>query len=228
MRVIFLILLTVALAGCTRPGDHPVSANCQWLENDHRPLNLQIASDRRHLRNDAETAEDVAIRWADQKFHLRPEWGSKHEECLASLLSGVARQHSVAVATVAEYRGARDIFVDAIVILSFGAIYAVAAYLLSGRIRQTFPESEPGFWVMTVVLAFGLGLAGVMTGILWSIVLEGIRLNSGHLSYRMARIPARHYWIQLYAVSVAIFGFAALLRSTHSTKQNSLSAHNNQ
>ena len=81
---------------------------------------------------------------------------------------------------------------------------------------------------LTVVLAFGLGLAGVMTGILWSIVLEGIRLNSGHLSYRMARIPARHYWIQLYAVSVAIFGFAALLRSTHSTKQNSLSAHNNQ
>ena len=214
MKLLLLLAVTVALTGCsTRAGDHPVSRNCQWMEEDNHPLNLQIGADRRHLRNDAETAEDMAIRWADQNFHLRPEWLPQGEQCLASLFSGVARQHGVDVATVARYRGSRDVFVDAIVILSFGALYLVAAYLVAGRIRRRFPEGEPGFWVMSVAMAFGVGLVAVMVGMLGSIVIEGVRLNSGHLSYRMNRIPARQYWVQLYLCSIVIFGLAALVRS---------------
>ena len=213
MKLVFLLALTLVLIGCTRPGDHPLTSNCQWLEEDKRALNLQIAADRRHLRKDVETAEDVAIRWTDEHFRRRPEYTEKHNECMASLFNGVAHQHSVAVATVAEYRGRRDIFVDAIVVLSFGALYAIAAYLLARRIRQRFPEGEPGFWVMSVVMAFGVGLVGVMAGNLWSIVVEGFRLNSAHISYRMDRLPARQYWVQLYACSIAVFLLVALLRS---------------
>ena len=213
MKLIFLFALAVVLVGCSRPVDHPINANCQWLEEDSRPLNLQITADRRHLRQDVETAEDVAIRWADQKFGLRPEYEEQREQCIASLFSGVAHQHSVPTATVAEYRTHRDILVDSLVLLGFGALYAIAAYLLAGRMRQRFPEGEAAFWVMIVAIAFGAGLVGVMAGGLWSIVIEEFRLGSGHLSYRMNRIPARQFWLQLYAACIVIFALAALIRS---------------
>jgi hypothetical protein len=213
MKLIFLFALMVALAGCTRPADHPINANCQWLEEDNRPLNLQITADRHHLRQDVETAEDVGIRWADKNFHLRPEYEGQREQCIASLFSGVAHQHSVELATVAEYRTHRDTLVDSLVLLSFGALYAGAAYLLAGRMRRRFPEGEAAFWVMIVAIAFGAGLVGGMAGGLWSIVIEEFRLGSGHLSYRMNRIPARQWWLQLYACCVVIFALAALVRS---------------
>ena len=213
MKLIFLFAVTVVLAGCTRPGDHPINAKCQWLEGDNRPLNLQITADRHHLRQDVETAEDVAIRWADKNFHLRPEYEGERERCIASLFSGVAHQHSVDMATVAEYRTHRDILVDSIVLLTFGALYAVAAYLLAGRMRRRFPEGEAAFWAMIVAIAFGVGVVGVMAGGLWSIVIEEFRLGSEHLSYRMNRIPARQWWLQLYAACIVIFALAALIRS---------------
>jgi hypothetical protein len=36
-----------------------------------------------------------------------------------------------------------------------------------------------------------------MVGILGSIVIEGVLLNSGHLSYRMNRILFRQHWAML-------------------------------
>ena len=213
MKQVFLLALTIASIGCARAGDHPISPDCKWAETDNRALDLQSLADRRHLRLDAETAEDVAIRWADRNFHLRPEWTPKCEACMASLLSGVARQHGMDVAPVEEYRLRRDFPVDLVVIFSFGLVYLAAAYLVSGWIRRRFPQGEPGFWVMTAAMALGVGVAGVLAGNLWSIVIEGVRLNSAHISYRMDRIPARQYWVQFYAVSIVVFTLAALARS---------------
>ncbi len=213
MKLLFFLMLTVVLVGCTRPGDHPISDNCQWLEDDHRTLNLQLPADRSHLRKDVETAEDVAIRWADKNFGLRREYQPKRDQCMSQLFGGLASQHDVGIGTIDEYLGRRDIFVDVAVILSFATFYAVAAYLLVGKIRKRFAPAAPGFWVMSVTMALGVGLVSVMLGGLWSIVVEGIRLNSGHLSYRMNRIPARQYWSQFYLCSIAIFGVAVLIRS---------------
>src|ERR1051326_8358044 len=77
MRLAFLIILGLALSACTRPGDYPITTDCRWIEDDHRSLDLSVAADRRHLRNDAITAEDVAIRWADRHYHLMPEYESR-------------------------------------------------------------------------------------------------------------------------------------------------------
>ncbi|HEX9424591.1 MAG TPA: hypothetical protein VF899_15240 [Pyrinomonadaceae bacterium] len=63
-----LLLLAVTVGGCgVRPGDHPISSNCEWTEAGNGSLNLEKAADRGHLRYDALTAEDMAIRcWADK------------------------------------------------------------------------------------------------------------------------------------------------------------------
>jgi len=218
---LFLITLPVALLlAClislmvqTRPGDHPISSNCTWVEDNSRPLNLANRADWTHLRDDAVTAEDVAIRWADRYFGHRSEWDARQNECMEALFDGVAKHHGVDVALVRQYSVGRDVVLDSATILGLGVLYTLVAYVFAGRIRRRFPSGEPGFWVMTITMAIGISLAGVMIGSLWSIVIEEVRFNSGHLSYRMNRIPFREHWVVLFFCGFVIFVLASLVRS---------------
>ena len=219
MKLLAVLILTLVLGTCVRPGDHPVSANCSWTEEDHRTLNLQNSVDRHHLRDDAVTAEDLAIRWADQRFPHRPEYETRRDECMESLFNGVARQHDVDVALVHQYSKERDVLADSAAILSFALIFVAASYYLVSRIRRRFDVDEPvNFWIMTAVMSFGASVVGLLVGILWSIVFETYRLNSVHLSYRMNRIPSRQYWLVFLLCGVLVFWLIALLRSRLSSR----------
>ncbi|HYK22513.1 MAG TPA: hypothetical protein VEV42_17355 [Pyrinomonadaceae bacterium] len=213
MKLLLLFIPILIFTGCTRPVDHPISENCLWTEQDARPFDLNNASDRRHLRDDAVTAEDMAIRWADRHWGLRPEYEPERNKCMNSLFSGVATQHGVDVAVVRQYSRKRDVVMDAAVILGFGAVYGVVAYIFAGRIRQGFTPDEPGFWILTITLALGISLVGVLAGGLWSIVVEELRMGSGHLSYRMNRIPFRQHWVVVFVCCIGVFTVAALIRS---------------
>src|SRR5262245_6918210 len=98
MKRLLLLIVIITLTGCVRPGDHPISSNCMWSEDDGRSLDLTRISDRRHLRFDAVTAEDMAIRWADKNFGHLPEWDRRCRQCMETLFEGVAKQHGVDVA----------------------------------------------------------------------------------------------------------------------------------
>jgi len=214
MKLLAVLILTLVLGSCVRPGDHPISANCSWTEEDHRTLNLQNASDRHHLREDAVTAEDVAIRWADQRFPHRPEYEKRRDECMESLFDGVARQHAVDATLVRQYSQERDVLADLAAILSFALFFVAASYYLISRIRRRFDVDEPvNFWIMTAVMSLGASLVGLFAGILWSIAFETYRLNSVHLSYRMNRIPSRQYWFAFLLCGILVFWLIALIRS---------------
>jgi hypothetical protein len=212
MKRLLLLITTITLAGCVRPGDYRISSNCVWSEQDNHSLQLTKMSDRRHLRFDAITAEDVSIRWADVHVGLRPEYDQKQNECMQTLFQGVAKQHGVDIGVVHQYSKRRDLFVDGAVVFSFGILYVCAAYIFTGRIRRRFPDDDSNFWIMTLTMAVGVSLVGVMVGNLGSIVIEGVLLNSGHLSYRMNRIPFRQNWAMLFACGFVIFMFLALMR----------------
>jgi hypothetical protein len=219
MKLLPVLILTLVLGSCVRPGDHSVSENCSWTEADHRTLNLQNSGDRHHLRDDAVTAEDVAIRWADQRFPHQSQYETRRDECMESLFNGVARQHAVDVALVRQYSHERDVLADLAAILSFALFFVAASYYLVSRIRRRFDVDEPvSFWIMTAVMSFGTSLVGLFAGILWSIVFETYRLNSLHLSYRMNRIPSRKYWFVFLLCGVLVFWLIALLRSRLSSK----------
>jgi hypothetical protein len=207
MKRLLLVIATITLFGCARPGDHPVSSNCVWSEQDSH------SADRRHLRFDAVTAEDMSIRWADMHFGHRPEWDEKQNECMQTLFQGIARHHGVDVASIQQHSVERDIVVDAPVIFGFGILYLLATYIVTSRIRRRFHDDDTGFWIMTLTMAVGVSLSAVMVGMLGSIVVETFRLNSVHLSYRMNRIPFRQHWAMLFAYSFVVFTLVALLRS---------------
>ena len=132
---------------------------------------------------------------------------------METLFAGVAKQHGVDVATVVQYSRERDPLTDAAVIVGFGILYVLAAYILAGRVRRQFAPDEPGFWVMTLTLAVGVSLVGVVSGSLWAIVFEWLRLNSGHISFRMNRIPFRHHWAMLLICGFVVFWLVMLIRS---------------
>ena len=217
MKALIVLAVTLTYTACVRPGDHAINSACIWVEDDNRPLNVEKLSNRRHLRYDAITAEDLAIRWADQRFHLLPEYASRRDQCMEKLFNGVASQHGVDAALVREYRLKRDVPVDSAVIISFAFAYGLVAYYIAGRIRRRFPQKEPGFLIMTLTMALGVALVGLLVGILWSIVMEGVVLNSGHLSYRMNRIPMREHWAIALGSSVVLFGFVAAIQCRRSS-----------
>jgi len=216
MKLLAVLIVNLLLGSCARPGDHPISANCSWTEEDNRTLNLQNRTDRHHLRDDAVTAEDVAIRWADQRFPRQPIYEARRDECMESLFNGVARQHAVGVALVRQYSQERDVLADLAAILTFALLFAAASYYLVGRIRRRFAVDEPvNFWIMTAVMSVGAGLVGSFAGILWSIAFETYRLNSVHLSYRMNRVPSRQYWFVFLLCGMLVFWLIALIRSRY-------------
>src|ERR1043166_8151259 len=219
--LLVLFLVVVTLAGCVRPGDHPVTPMCEWTEEGTRSLNQAKAADRGHLRDDALTAEDVAIRWSDRyagprsgQFRGFPEYGRRRAECMEALFNGVARYHAVDVALVRQYRLRRDVLLDSTVMLSFGILYALVAYALAGRIRRRFPPDEwVAYLIMTVAVSVLASLAAVMLGDFWSEAIENLRLGSGHLSDRMERIPWRQHWSALFLCGIVIFWAASAVRS---------------
>ena len=212
MNRLLLLIATISLVACTRPGDHPISSNCVWSEPDSHSLDLTKISDRRHLRFDAVTAEDMAIRWADAHFGHLPNYEQKRDECMQTLFEGLAKDHGVDVAIVRQYSMDRDPVADAAVIFSFAILYAGVAYVFTGRIHRRFPSGDSGFWIMTLTMAAGVSLVAVMVASLGSIVIETVRLNSVHLSYRMNRIPFRRDWATMFVCGFVVFGLVALMR----------------
>jgi hypothetical protein len=213
MKRLLLLIATFTLVGCARPGDHPVSSNCVWSEQDSHSLDLTKRSDRRHLRFDAITAEDMAIRWADMRFSHLPEYDRKTSECMQTLFHGIAEHHGVDVAIVRQYSADRDLIADGAVIFSFGILYVFVASVFTRRIRRRFPDDQSSFWIMTLTMAAGVSLVAVLVGVLGSIVIETFLLNSAHLSYRMNRIPFRRHWGVLFVCGFVLFGLVALMRS---------------
>src|SRR4030095_11747194 len=127
MKRLLLVLAMLALSACARPGDHPVTSNCLWSEENNQSLDLTKSSDRHHLRFDAATAEDMSIRWTDQHFAHLPEYDQQQNQCIETLFHGVATQHGVDVFIVRNYSYERDVVVDAAAMISFGALYAAFA-----------------------------------------------------------------------------------------------------
>lgn len=222
MRLHALLFLTIVVAGCgARPGDYPVSSNCEWTEEGKRSLNLENSADRTHLRRDALTAEDVAIRWADKYAGLRsnefkgmPEYRNRRDECMETMFQGIANYHGIDVALVRDYRLKRDILSDSAVIVGFAILYALVAYYLVAVIRRRFSSDETiWFLIATIAMSLVASVVGVVVGDFWSLLMENIRMNSGHLSYRVDRVPWRQHWGLMFFCCVGVFWLAAAIRS---------------
>jgi hypothetical protein len=95
MMLAAFFLVIVWQAAC---GAHVgLASRCAWPYEPKVPIDLRNSTQQRHLRQDAETAETLALRFADRRGSV-DRVGSRQrtrERCEAALWNAIARVHGV-------------------------------------------------------------------------------------------------------------------------------------
>ncbi len=208
------VLSALILAACG--GGEPQPRRCELPAESARPLDLTRSADRTHLRLDAEGAENIAIHYADVSPARRKgekEYAAALDECMQSLFGAVARAHRLDVERVRAYTAVRDGRFDAMVLVSFGALFALAAWAVAGRLVQGIGTDDWRVAALAVIgLSLGAAVVAMMTFDIWATAAENLRLGTSHLSYREERLPWRRHGVLLFSSSVGLFWLIALLR----------------
>ena len=101
---------------------------------------------------------------------------------------------------------------DLAVILSFAALYGWLAHVIARRICRIYTHEEGLLAEVVIFASAAVSAAGVGLGEEWSLLMENYRLSSGHLSYRVMRIPWTHHRLGLFVGGVVLF---CLLSALH-------------
>lgn len=214
------LLLMGAVSGCIDRSR--LNADCAWTGDLAAPLDLAQASDRRHLTDDAQLAEGVAVRTADTQHKRRFGYGGhggliEHgrvvRECMATLAAAIERNHGVTAAQIDAARAQRNPWFDAPVILSFAAAYALAAAFASAWIRRRFLDaSRVAGGAVIVASALAFSALGVQFAVVWSAIWECVRIGDDHFgTFRAARPPWGDHVDLLFAAGVALFMIVSVL-----------------
>ncbi|MGD1211534.1 MAG: hypothetical protein ABR973_09285 [Candidatus Acidiferrales bacterium] len=210
------LLLLVSLSGCARPDRY--NSNCEWPGETSVSLDMSNPAQQRHLSEDAQLAEDLAIRYADSHkgihsghFEGEAEYARTREQCMTALFDTIGNTYGVTEGQVRDSLTHRRVDLDLLVILSFAVFYCLAASNIARRVWQRFPPEEG--WIAGTVATFitsgVVSAVGVGLGEVWSGIVETIRVGNGHLSYRADRIPWTHHRLGLFISGVVLFWIIA-------------------
>ena len=115
--------ILMCVGGCVRRDGR--NSDCRWPAE----VTKQAASPR-HLSEDAEFAEDLAIRYADVHHGLRTpyfvsreDYTAGRERCMGTLFAEAGKQHNVAVESLYGSLG-RNRYIDLAEILPFAVLLA--------------------------------------------------------------------------------------------------------
>ncbi len=215
-----LALLVVSTSGCidrTR-----VNASCQWTGDTNFPIDLENAVHRQHLVDDAQLAEELAIRFADAEHKRLFGYeghggligrGRLRERCMATLVEAIERNHAVTAEQVLDARAQRDARFDAAVLLSFVVPYALGAAGVWRLVRRRFSSDTRSVRLAAlIVTSCVVGAAALLMFPLWGAVWEFARVGNGHMSsFRAARAPWIRHVGELYAGGVVLFCAVAFM-----------------
>lgn len=219
-RILLVVVVMIAACGCI--ARNRLNSNCAWSTEVARPLNLQSAPDRRHLRDDAQLVEELAVRYGDavRTFQpgslpdVLPDVRRRREECLSTLFAAVAALHGLAPDQVARAAERGDWRVDVLAVL-------LPLALLLGTLAANFAKRlYRHFWgdlqllpiVATLVVSAVAGAVAVVFEQLWANTIEMIRVGDLHLSMRANRfLWAGHRWY-VFAGAAVLFCVVVLIR----------------
>jgi hypothetical protein len=177
-------------------------------------LNLRYPTDQRHLRDDAQFAEELAIRYSDR---LRKAQGfvdahEKRDEWMAQLLAQIAALHQVNTDEVIHAASERDTVLDFILVCLPMAIFlGLFAYHLCGGIFRSI-DSKASMTLVIFIASVLASACGVLVGEMWALAVETLRIGNAHLSFRTARIPWSNERGYVFAVGLVIFWLIAVFQ----------------
>jgi len=211
------LVISLISTGCVRREGR--NSECIWQQEPNaRTLDPSRGGDARHIREDVEFAEELAVEYMDAQRHSqsgrqRPP-GEVMNTCRNTLLKQISMSHNVPPREVVQFFGRRSRGIDLAMILPFLLLYGLLATLLAGWLRRRYPPEDG----MTAALAMALlcslvfCIGGLLLGEGWSGTAESLRVGTGHLSYRVDRLPWAHHRIGFFVLCVALFWLAAAVR----------------
>lgn len=215
-----LLLLSLCLTGCVRREGR--NSDCAWpAEPDARALNPSQSDDARHLRADLEFAEDLAVRYMDAHHGPRSENFQSHKTadqalngCLTDLAAQIGQSHHVPPRELKQLFGQRILVADVAMNLPFFLLYCLLAAMVAGSLFRRHPPADG--WtaplVMVSLCSLAFGTLGTLVGEQCSTLAENLRVGTGHLSYRLDRLPWARHRVAFLVLCVVLFWLAALAR----------------
>jgi hypothetical protein len=149
-------LIFTALTGCVRSDGR--NSDCNWPgEPEAKTLDLTQLWNQLHLSQDAEFAEELAIRYADTHHGLRSKYFNSREtyreardQCLEAMCKEIGQAHGVTSATVFESLGRNRAGIDLAVNLPFVLLYGFVASVMAGRVWRRYPPEDG--WRVSVAI----------------------------------------------------------------------------
>lgn len=188
---------------------------CSWTDTVTRRLDLGRRSDREHLREDAEIANELMVRFGDAHIRHNPQVQRPfRDQCIGAMVDSIISRHGVTRADFHAAEQARIWWADLLVVfLPMGILTVAAMDFVTRRVCRNFePDDGTIALVSIVVLTPIVALLALGTANFWSFAAEGYRLRNGHVSNRAFLIPVvTHGWIA-YAASLAVCGVTAATR----------------
>jgi hypothetical protein len=200
------------MLGCLRRQGR--NLNCDWPQESHHGLDLRNTVDLRHLCDDAQFAEELAIRYSDplRKAEGLTEAREKRMQCMETLFATIATLHSVTKDDVRHAASERDWRIDfALVILPMVLAFALFAHHLCGRVFDAV-DARSTATITVLILSVLVSFCGVMVGEMWAGAVEIIRIGNAHMAFRTARIPWSKEREYLFAGGLLLFWLTAALR----------------
>jgi hypothetical protein len=190
------ILLVVAVSGCIDRGR--VNARCAWTGDTTFPIDLLSAEHQQHLINDAQLAEEIAIRYADAEHERRfgsnghgglVDNGRFRNECMARLAAAIESNHGVTAEQVRVAREQRNPLFDLAAALSFLPLYCLGVAMVCRRLRRRFSSDQRYVSAAVTGLAsIAASFLGLQWGQLWLVIWEMIRVGNSHLGGSRAAV----------------------------------------
>jgi hypothetical protein len=206
------LLPLVVVPGCI--DRQRVNANCEWAGDSSFPMALENPAHQQHLINDAQLAEELAIRHADRE-HQRLfgteahggllEQGRFRDRCMSRMVDAIQTSHHVTAEQVQAARGRRSFRFDLTAGLLFLPLYSFGAAMTCRWLFRRFSsDARHARLVATGLASVAVSILGLQLGVLWLSVWEVGRVGNGHISsFRMA---TSHRWSQQHVGALFLAG----------------------
>ena len=218
-RLLAAIVLIALCTACVRREGR--NSDCTWPgEAGATVLDPNQPAASRHLSADTEFAEELADRYTNVHFGPHsgyagpPIAGRVRHECMVKMFQEIGKTHGVSTDQVIASFGRNRLGVDLAEILSFAALFALAASFATRRIWKRYPPQEDGWAAPVLIIALcslGFGVAAALIGPWWTMILENFRVGTGHLGPRVMRLPMERYTSPVFFAGVGVCGIIGIL-----------------
>ncbi len=216
--LISALLVVVSIAGCL-PQDR-LNATCRWTGDTATLAPPGTRSRRSHLIEDNGVAQELGIRYADSVAGRNlntPARQRAQDECTEALLQEIAHRHGISRPELDSLVGAREWWIDLLIVfLPMGVLFTLVSWRVVASIIAS-NDSEDRWFVTASLLGLAPLIAALGLGATqrWEWFLEGFRVRNGHLSSRVAYLPAnRHGW-WIWCISMGGFAVVSVMLKWH-------------